>query len=84
MAYHNRGTAYLYKEDFEEAIADFNKALEINPRYVETYFNKALAWEKIGHFKEAIEAYRGFIENASPQYAPDIERANKRINVLSR
>jgi tetratricopeptide (TPR) repeat protein len=84
LAYHNRGTAYLYKEDFEEAISDFNKALEINPGYAETYFNKALACEKIGHFKEAIEAYRGFIENASPQYAPYIERSNKRINVLSR
>ena len=84
MAYHNRGTAYLYKEDLEEAIADFNKALEINPGYAETYFNKALACEKIGHPKEAIEAYRGFIENASPQYTPYIERANKRINILSR
>jgi tetratricopeptide (TPR) repeat protein len=84
MAYHNRGTVYLYKEDFEEAISDFNKALEINPGYAETYFNKALACEKIGHPKEAIEAYRGFIENASPQYVPYIERSNKRINVLSR
>jgi tetratricopeptide (TPR) repeat protein len=84
MAYHNRGTAYLYKEDLEEAIADFNKALEINPGYAETYFNKALACEKIGHLQEALESYRGFIENASPQYAPHIERANKRINILSR
>jgi tetratricopeptide (TPR) repeat protein len=84
LAYHNRGTTYLYKEDFEEAIADFNKALEINPGYAETYFNKALACEKMGHLKEAIEAYRGFIENALPQYAPYIERANKRINILSR
>jgi tetratricopeptide (TPR) repeat protein len=84
LAYHNRGTAYLYKEDFEEAIADFNKALEFDPKYAEAYFNKALACEKIGHPKEAIEAYRGFIENASPQYSPYIERANKRINILSR
>ena len=84
LAYHNRGTAYLYKEDFEEAIADFNKALEINPEYAETYFNKALACEKIGHLQEALESYRGFIENASPQYAPYIEHSNKRINVLSR
>jgi len=84
MAYHNRGTALLYRGDPEEAISDFNKALEINPGYAETYFNKALACEKIGNPQEAIESYRGFIQNAVPQYAPHIERANKRINELSR
>jgi len=83
-AYHNRGTAYLYKGDPEKAISDFNKALEINPGYAETYFNKALACEKIGHFKEAIEAYRGFIENVLPQHVTYINYAKKRVRELSK
>ena len=68
----------------EMAIADFNKALEINPGYAETYFNKALACEKIGHPKEAIEAYRGFIENVLPQHVTYINYAKKRVRELSK
>ena len=83
-AYHHRGTAYLNKGDPGEAISDFNKALAINPRYAATYFNKALACEKIGNLREAVEAYRGFIENASPQQANYINYAKERIRELSR
>ncbi len=83
-AYHHRGTAYLNKGDPGEAISDFNKALAINPRYAVTYFNKALACEKIGDLREAVEAYRGFIENSSPQQANYINYAKERIHELSR
>jgi tetratricopeptide (TPR) repeat protein len=84
MAYHNRGTAYLNKGDFEGAISDFNKALGIDPGYAETYFYKAIACEKIGHLQEALESYRGFIENALPQYTSYINYARNRIRELSR
>jgi len=83
-AYHNRGTAYLYKGDVEMAIADFNNALEINSQYAEAYFNKALACEKIGRNQEAIESYKGFLENVPTHYLNYINYAKERIHELSR
>ena len=41
-AYNNRGTAWFYKGDYDRAIADCSKALELNPRYAEAYHQ--LAW----------------------------------------
>lgn len=83
-AYHHRGTAYLHGGDPERAIADFNKVIEINLRFTETYFNKALACENMGRLDEALESYRGFIENVPPRYTHYIQYAKKRISELSR
>ncbi len=35
--YNNRGNAYVEKGQYDQAILDFNKALEINPGYAEAY-----------------------------------------------
>ena len=67
---------------YEKAISDFNMAIEINPSYIDAYFNKALACEKTGRIREAVEAYNGFIQYAPPQYASLIEHAKKRIREL--
>ena len=38
--YHNRGIAYLGKEQYDQAISDFSKAIEIDPRYGEAYYKR--------------------------------------------
>ena len=80
----NRGNAYYKKGEYDRAISDYKRALEINPRYAEAYYNKALACEKAGLTKEAIEAYRGFIQYAPPQYAGYIEQVRQRIRELGK
>ena len=40
--YNNRGIAHGEKGQYDQAISDFNKAIEINPRDAQTYNN--LAW----------------------------------------
>jgi len=44
MAYNNRGVAYLGTGQCIKAISDFNKALEINPRYALAYGNRGVAY----------------------------------------
>lgn len=80
--YYNRGVDYYKKGMYEQAILDFNNTLGINPGHAEAYFYKAVAFEKVGCLNEAREAYRGFIKNASPQYARYIKRAQERIREL--
>ncbi len=40
-AYLNRGIVYQRKGQYDQAISDYNKALEINPRYALAYYNRA-------------------------------------------
>ena len=40
----DRGFAYAEKQKLDEAIAEFNKAIEINPNYVEAYQARSVAY----------------------------------------
>jgi|SRR5215831_1624083 len=42
--YLNRGLAKYNKRDLEGAMADYNQAIEIDPKCVDAYINRALVW----------------------------------------
>ena len=44
MTYNNRGLAYARKGQYDKAISDFNKAIEINSKYIEAYSNRGVAF----------------------------------------
>jgi tetratricopeptide (TPR) repeat protein len=52
-AYHGRGTTLMKKGLMQEAIIDFNKALELNSEIVWAYFNRGLAKVYLGNEAEA-------------------------------
>ncbi len=60
--YFNRGTAYIAKGQYDQAISDFNKALEINPSYAEAYNNRGAVYSRKGQNDEAISDYSKAIE----------------------
>lgn len=80
-AYFNRGLAYRHKGLYDQAISDLNKAIELNPKLADAYYNKALACEKAGRIREAVEAYKAFIQYARP-HDPNIETVRQRIREL--
>jgi tetratricopeptide (TPR) repeat protein len=41
--YGNRGMAYYKQGDFTHALSDFNKAIELNPNYTESYNNRGMS-----------------------------------------
>jgi Flp pilus assembly protein TadD len=43
-AYNHRGIAYYKQGQYDQAIADYTKALEINPKYADVYNNRAYAY----------------------------------------
>ena len=45
-----------------EAIADYTKAIEIDPKYVFAYLNRGLAYQDLKMYKEAIADYTEAIE----------------------
>ena len=83
-AYSNRGNVYSQgKGEYLKAIPDYKKVLEINPTDAQTYFNLATAYEKVGRKKEAIAAYKAFIQYAPPSFMEDIAIARQKILELS-
>jgi tetratricopeptide (TPR) repeat protein len=55
--YNNRGTAYGEKGQYDQAISDFNKAIEINPRYNTAYNNRGIVYRLKGQYDHAISDF---------------------------
>ena len=63
------------KGQYDKAIADFNKAIEINPRFAGFYNNRGLVNEEKGQYDKAISDYNKAIE-INPRFA---EAYNNRV-----
>ncbi len=57
-AYYNRGNAYLAKGNYDQAISDYTKVLEINPDFADAHNNLGYAYSESGMYKEAIDAFK--------------------------
>jgi tetratricopeptide (TPR) repeat protein len=53
----NRGLAKYDLGNRKEAIADYDRAIDINPKYAEAYNNRGNAKDDLGNRKEAIADY---------------------------
>ena len=69
MAYNNRGTAYGELGNYQQAIKDFTKAIELNPQYAMAYYNRGLTYGRnLGNYQQAIKDYTKAIQ-LNPQDA---------------
>jgi tetratricopeptide (TPR) repeat protein len=66
--YYNRGVAYYNKGQYDEAILDYGRALEINPRLAKAYFARGNVYDKLGQHDEAILDFTKTLE-INPWYA---------------
>ncbi len=66
--YYNRGLEYQRKGQYDKAISDYSKAIEINPRDAEACYNRGNAYQINGQYDQAISDYNKAIE-INPRYA---------------
>ena len=71
-AYVWRGEAFEQKNDLPKALADFNKALEIDPKYVAAYYGRARIYEKQNEFDKAVGEYSLALPNIAPAQADQL------------
>jgi len=69
VGHNNLGLAFFQKGQADEALKQFQKALEINPNYVEAHSDLGMALSQHGQLDEAIAQYQKALEIA-PNFAP--------------
>lgn len=74
------GVAQYQLHNYNEAVANFGKALEKKPDYAEALFNKALAEERLYLDSDAKESWQQFINLSSDPNWKD--EAKKHLNAL--
>lgn len=56
-AYNNRGGAYVLKGEIGRAIADFDRAIALNPEFADAYHNRGFVYREKGEAGRAIADY---------------------------
>jgi tetratricopeptide (TPR) repeat protein len=54
MAYNNRGAAYGNKGNYDQAIADESKAIQLKPQFAAAYMNRGFAYGHKGDYAQVI------------------------------
>ena len=60
--YFYRGNAYDFEGDFDSAVSDLSKAIEMNPRFGEAYYNRGVIYYRRGELDLAIPDFTEAIE----------------------
>lgn len=62
--YLENAEAYYENEEYENAVNEWNKILEVDPEYEINYFDKAYAEDEIELYSEAIDDYTKYLKNS--------------------
>ena len=63
MAFTGRGWAYAELGNYKQALDDFNKAIEFDPKMSMAYVNRGVVYSsKLGNHRQALEEYKKAIE----------------------
>jgi len=60
--YSGRGLVKVSRGDLAGAVADFSRAIELNPKYRDAYVNRAIAFAKMDEYEKSIADRRQAIE----------------------
>ena len=66
LAVHQSRNSLFDKGNIDRAIADFNQAIQLKPKYALAYNNRGVAYRSRGEFDKAIDDFTGAI-TLSPQ-----------------
>lgn len=61
MAKHNEGIEYYNQGNYKSAINSFKKAVEIDPSFIDSYYNLGILYEFTGNTTEAIMAFKNLL-----------------------
>ncbi len=68
--YYNLAVIYYRLELNQAALANLNKALDLDPNFAEAWYNKALTLHRLKEIDSSLYAYEKYKKLAAKQYAP--------------
>ncbi|MGP7980422.1 MAG: tetratricopeptide repeat protein [Syntrophobacteraceae bacterium] len=68
LIHNNRGNVFIGLGNLTQGIEDFDRAIEIKPKYAHAYNNRGAAYDRLGNHRQAISDYDRAIE-VDPEYA---------------
>jgi tetratricopeptide (TPR) repeat protein len=54
VAWNNRGAAYIHLHQYDKAVADYTKAIKLNPKNATTWNNRGLAYTRLREYDKAL------------------------------
>ena len=79
--YNNRGMAYRDKGQYNQAISDYNKSLEINPTFAEAYYNRGRAYYLKREYDKSLEDIKKAQDlgyKIPPKFLDDLRNASRK------
>lgn len=77
-AYTCRGATFAEQKQYDDAIDDFSRAIQINPEHSLGYYNRAMAWEVKENFDQALDDYARLL-HIDPEFADARERRDQSL-----
>lgn len=77
VAYYDRGCFLENEKKYEDAIIDFNKAVDLKPDYTEVYLRRGILFKELKRYQEAINDY-----NKAIQLKPDLADAYNNRGII--
>lgn len=74
-AYNNRGITYFAHKQYQKALEDFNKAIELIPQYADPYFFRGFYYHIMAAYEKAVTDY-----NMARELNPKIDIARTMLN----
>ncbi|MHB8137449.1 MAG: tetratricopeptide repeat protein [Smithellaceae bacterium] len=81
LAYNNRGVANYGLGNYKQAMEDYDRAIEFNPRHAEAYNNRGSVYHKLGNYQQAIADLNKAIE-FNPRYAEAYNNRGAACHIL--
>ncbi len=81
LQYLLRGNEYLENADYDNAISAYEKALMLDPDFVDAFNNKGVAYYEQGNYGLALESYNQAIQRNPDYYSALLNRSNAYIGL---
>ena len=75
-AYYYRGCVKVNEKKYQEAVVDFEKAIEIKPDYADAYFNLGRTYYLMNNEDKACEYYKLAAQYGRPNLEDYLKRCN--------
>ncbi|MGN8545251.1 tetratricopeptide repeat protein [Bradyrhizobium sp. 13971] len=78
IAYNNRGNAYAAKGDYDGAIRDFDRSIELNPTYTKPFNNRGVAYLQEARIRSRDRRLRSG-DQAQPELRGGLRQSRRRL-----